>query len=240
MKLVVVCEAPGDFALAACLVTRSLRAHGPRWFDDLEEIVDFSGWSDSERQELVLWTDLESAYRRRFGRPLQGRNTGPYSLPALQAILLAEREADVTGLILMVDLDREPERRRTLLILRDGAASLPFSILVATPNPKREAWVLHGFEPANQREEKRLAALSRELGFDPRLEPHRLRDDARRVETRRDIKQVLDHLLDNDRRREPPCWEEVPLELLEARGNETFLVEIRERLLPRLAGGSSS
>lgn len=144
----------------------------------------------------------------------------------------------------MVDLDREPERRKTLLILRDRATSLPFSILVATPNPKREAWVLHGFEPVNTPEKKRLTALSRELGFDPRLEPHRLRGDARRTETRRDLKQVLDHLVDGDRHREPHCWEDAPLEVLEDRGANTFLrdflVEIRERLLPKWVGGASA
>lgn len=239
MKLILVCEASADAELAGCLIRRSLRAHGPDWLDGLPEVAEFEGWTGAERKGVVFWTDLAKVYRKGFGRSLQGRNIGPYSLPALQAILLAEREVGLDALVLMVDLDREKDRRTSLLDIRRNAEAFPFDVLVATPDPEREAWVLHGFEPADPQEEERLAALKRSLGFDPRTKPHKLRSDARRKATHRDIKQVLAHLV-GERDRERHCWEETSLEILEVRGEETylrdFLVEIREILVPRLTG----
>jgi len=241
MKVILVCEAAADGELASCLVERSLRHHGPRWFDDLPQVADLCGFEGSKSDDHTLWTELDSVYRRSAGRPLHGRRSGPYSLAATKAILLAERENKLWGLILMVDLDRESERRTTLMNLRENAATQAFEILLATPNPEREAWVLHGFEPANEREKRKLQALKRSLGFDPRFEPQKLRDDARRAATRRDIKQVLDHLVDSDRERERRCWEETSLDALDARGEAShlreFLVEIRDGLLPKIVGG---
>lgn len=244
MRLIVVCEAPADFELASCLILRSLRHHGPAWFKDLPQIVIFSGWTGSGQSDYALWKDIGTRYTESGGRPLLGRRRGPYSIPATKAVILAGKEMDLEALVLMVDLDREAERRDAMDGVRQEASGSKFEILLATPDPEREAWVLHGFEPANGREEKRLAKVQQDLGFDPRLQPHRLRDDARRVETRRDIKKVLDELVDDDRDREPQCWEMAPLDLLEERGGKTFLadflVEIRERLLPKLAGGPSA
>ena len=240
MKIIVVCEAAADFRLASCLLVRSLRQHGPRWLEDLPEVASFSGWTGSDRAEHAKWPELDDVYLLRYGRPLHGRKNGPYSKAATKAILLAEREPDLGALVLMVDLDREPERRKTFERLREEAAGMPFTILLATPDPEREAWVLHGFEPADKVEESRLTELSQSLGFDPRLEPHRLRDDARRRATLRDIKQVLDHLTRESAERQNPCWENCALENLEARGRQTyltdFLSEIRSRLLPRIVG----
>lgn len=236
MRIIVVCEAPADFELASCLISRSLRQHGPSWYEDLPQIADFSGWAGSRRSRHALWTEIESHYVAGGGRPLLGRRRGPYSIPAAKAIILAGKEASLNALILMIDLDREAERRNVLIRVREEAVNSGFRILLATPDPKREAWVLHGFEPGSTSEIKKLAKLQEDLGFDPRQEPHRLRDDARRGETRRDIKQVLEHLTDGNRERESGCWEQTDLAVLEARGEEThlapFLREIREQLLP--------
>lgn len=241
MKLVVVCEAKADFELASCLIVRSLRHHGPSWFEDLPKIVEFSGWSGSDRADLALWKEIEADYSRIGGRALVGRRRGPYSIPATKAVVLAEKETELSGLVLMVDLDHEGERRGALLQVREEAGDRQFVTLVATPDPKREAWVLHGFEPANREEQKNLESLAKSRGFDPRLEPHRLRDDVRRGATKRDIKQVLGELI-KDPQRERRCLEETPLQMLEDRGGNTylkaFLVEIRERLLPRLVRGT--
>lgn len=236
MKLVVVCEAKADFELASCLIVRSLRHHGPPWLEDLPEVATFCGWAGSDHREHALWTEIETEYSRRGGGPLLGRKRGPYSIPATKAVLLAEKETELVGLILMVDIDHQAERRDALIRVREEAANRRFEILVATPDPKREAWVLHGFEPANRQEQKKLESLAKSLGFDPRLDSHRLRDDARRRATHRDIKQLLGHLV-KDADRERLCFEETPLQQLEDRGGKTFLkeflVEVREHLLPR-------
>lgn len=245
MKLIVVCEAPADHQLASCLIVRSLRQHGPQWLEDLSEIAEFRGWSNTARTYFALWKEIHADYDRKGGRPLVGRRRGPYSIPPTKAILLAQLEPDLDGLVLMVDLDREgEERRQAFLRVKREAGDQRFAIVLATPHPEREAWVLHGFEPSTPEERERLEARTRSLGFDPRTEPERLRGNVRRAETQRDIKKVLADLVGDDRERESLCWEQTPLNLLEERGDATylkhFLEEIRGALLPRFAGGAGT
>lgn len=45
---------------------------------------------------------------------------------------------------------------------------------LALPDPEMEAWKIAVFEPESTDEEARLAALRRDLGFDPTQQPERL------------------------------------------------------------------
>lgn len=242
MKLIVVCEALADFQFASCLVERVLREEGPKSFRDRPGIVVFRGWDESEEPPFALWLNLDAVYERRVGRRLTGRRKNPYAKAATKAVLVGAQEQGLEGLIMMVDIDSQPDRKLGLEEGRSSASGLRFRVLIATPDPKREAWVLHGFDAVNAKEKKRLESLAKKLGFDPRFEPHRLRGDVRRAETDRDIKQVLDHLTDGDRERESRCCEDTDLAVLEQRGEVThlgpFLREIRERLLPPQSGRS--
>jgi hypothetical protein len=143
---------------------------------------------------------------------------------------------------LMVDLDNQQDREEGLKEARRSADDLGFEVLLATPNPEREAWVLHGFEPGDASEKSLLEELIYNLGFDPRLRSHRLRGDASVGTAARDAKLILGQLA-NDLEREERCLKETPLGLLEQRGKDSesklgeFFAEIR-RLLPRAEGRS--
>ncbi len=116
-------------------------------------------------------------------------------------------------------------------------------MVLATPDPEREAWVLGGFVPGNPEEEKRLKKEVKQLGFDPCVESHRLRGRAGKAagQEKRDIKKIVKRLTGGDWDREKACWEITPLELLEERGRASrlaaYLREIEERLLPLLVSG---
>jgi hypothetical protein len=101
----------------------------------------------------------------------------------------------------------------------------------------REAWVLNGFIPLDQKEIKTLGEIKIKLNFDPCVESHRLRsnswDDPERV---RNPKAVIEELTGGNWLREQKCWEDSDLELLQQRGSNTgltaYLQEIEQRLLP--------
>jgi hypothetical protein len=156
----------------------------------------------------------------------------------LKALLL-ERELEETRVVLMVrDMDHQPERRQGLEQARAFAEKNGVVVLLATPDPKREAWVLAGFEPQDERERGLLAELRRELAFCPCEEPQRLRGRSSLGEATRDIKAVLGRLTQDSWEREAACWRDAPLDFLERRGTDTglseYLEELRERLVPRL------
>jgi hypothetical protein len=237
MKLIVVCEAQADFLLAETFVRRLLASSNQTNVVRL----DFHGWSGSERREFARWTELDRHLDGRERRRLMGRSDGNFRKSAEKALFLAAKEpGSLVALILMADLDDEPQRRASLIEARTRATGLSCEVLVATPDPMREAWVLHGFLPRGIREEKEHARVKRELGFDPCLESHRLRGKASRGTAERDPKVVVDRLCSDDFERQAICWQETPLSDLEARGRETFLThfleEIRERVIPALAG----
>ena len=101
----------------------------------------------------------------------------------------------------------------------------------------RESWVLNGFIPLNPTEEKILQEIKVGLNFDPCKDAQRLRSNSFEYpDQKRNPKQVVKSLTDNNRLREQKCWEETSLELLRQRGENTgltdYLNEIEERLTP--------
>lgn len=110
-------------------------------------------------------------------------------------------------------------------------------IVVGLADPKRECWVLAGFEPGPRSETRRLAGERKNLGFDPRERADRL--TAAKPGAKRNAKRVLDVLTAGDLDRQAQCLEDVTLDLLAKRGASTgladYLEELRLRLLPILA-----
>ncbi len=106
------------------------------------------------------------------------------------------------------------------------------------PDPKRECWVLAGFEPRSGEEEKELLAVRKELGFDPRLRAEQLTasQGQKKPYTKRDAKLICQRLLGAEREREAACWLETDIETLRERGQKSGLVayldEIGTHLLP--------
>ena len=111
--------------------------------------------------------------------------------------------------------------------------------VVGLARPKREAWVLAGFEPESEDERERLKTLGQELGFDPTRKPERL--DAGDETAKRSAKRALKSLSGGDHEREASCWRETPLEVLRERGQAcglaAFLSEVDEHLVPLVAPG---
>ena len=107
--------------------------------------------------------------------------------------------------------------------------------MIGAANPKREAWVLNGFEPETPVEDKSLAELRQDLGFHPCERAERL--TAKKDTAKRSARRVLGVLTGASYEREQKCWKETPLVLLKRRGEKTglhdYLVEV-EGLLPLL------
>lgn len=117
----------------------------------------------------------------------------------------------------------------------------PIPIVLGLAHPKREAWILAGFEPQNEEERANLLAARQALGFDPCLRAHQMQ--ASETGALHDAKRVLAALTGGQGAREEVCWTECRLETLEERGTENGLAayvrEIRERLVPLFTGRSA-
>lgn len=133
--------------------------------------------------------------------------------------------------LLVRDLDGASRKRAGILQVRDLMA-WPFVVVVATPEPEIEAWVVAGFEPRDDDETAALRSVAAELSFDPTHEPHRL--TAHPNDAPRDAKRVLSRLSGDHRDRELECLDDHAR--LRRRGAATylpeFLDEVEQRLVP--------
>jgi len=235
VSLAVVCEARADLATAAGLVDHLLCAEID-WVDEsvLDDYRSYRGLEAHE--ELLRWQDVHHRARERKIRALGhfgGQPGAAYSHVArLALLLLLSSDERPDGVILIIDDDGQRERREGLEQARNAVPALG-PVVIGVAHPKRECWVLAGFEPGGN-EQGRLDELHGELGFDPRIEAHRLND--RHDHQPRSAKRVLAVLVGGDWERQAACWSASPLGLLESRGESTgladFLREVRERLLP--------
>lgn len=141
------------------------------------------------------------------------------------------------AVLLVRDTDGQEERIPSLEMVRKSTA-WPFAVILATPHPKRECWVLAGFEPADAYEEKALGVVRELLGFDPRLEPERLTAEGRKG--KKNAKNVLERLLMPGSPREESCWQRTDLRLLAERGGGSrlrdYLEEVARILVPLFGG----
>jgi hypothetical protein len=100
--------------------------------------------------------------------------------------------------------------------------------------------VLAGFHPQTSAEEKTLARLRQELGFDPCTGAEGLYASSQGAQ--RDAKRVMATLV-QDPDRERACWADADLEVLEERGQSTglaeYLGEVRSRLVPLFLRGEA-
>lgn len=238
--LAVVCEADADRRTATGLADRVLCAevdwiepgilNGHRKWQGLVE-----GSSHLEWHQIK---DLADARGIKSHGYFMGEPGAPDAYAARRALLLLNaRPPD--AVVLVRDTDGQEERRHGLEQARTEQPRTeqpwPFPVLLAVAHPKREAWVIAGFEPRSHGEEVSLAQLRQELGFDPRLQSEAL--SARKTGALRDAKRVLNLLIGGDFDREESCLAECPLEHLVERGRlnglSDYLEEVRTRLVPR-------
>lgn len=240
--LLVICEAPADFQIAADLADRIISETIPA------EPSTVRRWYESEPgRPYVRWIDLDKVAaargirlrpRSRFGGEPGAADAAAADKALLLAAFMAKKH-DLVGVLLIRDSDGDDERRIGLTQARttEPGARWPFNVAIGLAHPKREAWVLAGFEPQDAAEHQRLAALRQDIGRDPCVCSHEL--TARTKGSKRDIKRILDHLTNTNAAREAPCWQETPLDRLQQRGQNNglaaYLAEINEHIVPLLS-----
>ncbi|MGH9841888.1 MAG: hypothetical protein ACREEM_24295 [Blastocatellia bacterium] len=241
IEIAVIVEAEADAKIVCALADHLLLEEGPSWIEDhlLPVIRNWSGLE--EGSAFTKWTSIDDLFGRfprlRFRRRSSEQKKKPYYAAARKAIILAPllRRPTPIALILMCDIDSQKERRDGLMQAREDE-QMHLTTIIATPNPKREAWVLNGFVCENEIEQAELESIRQEINFDPCQEAHRLRYTSQGSQAARDPKKILARLTAGSRERETQCWTETPLTTLRVRGVEThlnaFLNEVSDRLLP--------
>ena len=247
MRLLVFCEAEGDFRTASGLVDRVLHEEGPTWVADLmgthaEAIREWIG--DGRGATFFDVHDLRHHEKRLGVLVPQGHFDGKPRAPdagmARRAFAitreLRKREA-VDAVLLVRDMDHQGKERRAGLdqARTEALRWASFAIVLGWADPMREAWVLAGFEPESDDEREQLRTLREELGFHPCEAAHEL--GARNEQAKRSPKRVLGELTAGDPDREARCWTHTPLDRLRARGVHSglraFLDEVKHHLVPR-------
>jgi hypothetical protein len=182
--VLVVCEAPGDFRIATALCERTLREEGPAWFRDHFETCPkhVLAWKGLAADTPFLpWKRLGEVRAALGVRPPLGRFAGTSgaadALAARTALAIARHvhrgnpATPIDAVLLVRDMDDQPDRRRGLGQARDEAMSIEpdMPVLVGAASPEIEAWLIEGFDPISKEEQDLLAELRQELGFDPRF-----------------------------------------------------------------------
>lgn len=239
----VVCEARAD-QLTACGIADRVLSEEVDWLEPevRDNVYRWTGVNTLPEDRFVRWQKVREESARRGLKGIMGFFGGeagrPDALIARQALLLfASLDRKPDAVLLVRDSDGDSTRRAGLEQARK-TYPWPFEVVIALAEPKREAWVLAGFEPGNADEEARLRGLRERLSLDPIRKSHEL--DPSKHGAKKDIKRALGELTQDDGDRERRCLEETPLEVLEQRGQENglaaFLAEIRKGLVPSLKG----
>jgi hypothetical protein len=237
-SLVVVCEAVGDHRVASGLADRVLCGEVD-WIDT-ESLDLHRRWQGLDAgSSHIEWRRVRSLAKQ-YGLKVWGKFSGESGAPdakaarlVLQLLLATDNLPD--AVLLIRDSDGDEERHIGLEQAR-SERHWPFPIAIGLAHVNRECWVLAGFEPQGEDEQRTLADLEKELGFDPRSRSHALRGKPGEP---RHAKLVLQRLVGNDKDREEACWTGCALETLKARGAETgladYLDEVRSRIVPLFA-----
>lgn len=242
ISIAVVCEAEADRRTATGLADRILLERCD-WLEDdwIDGCREYRGLEADE--PFLRWDKVhELAQHRRIRAQghFDEKPGAPDSLNARKALfLLIGCKQPPQAVLFIRDSDNEPSRRTGM----EQAATEPgrnwqFTIVIGFAHPKRECWVLAGFEPQDNAEQQRFADLRLELGFDPRVDADRL--TAKHDADTKSAKRVLAALTQDGRERETRCWNETELEVLRTRGGRTglsaYLEEVEQRIVPLVAG----
>jgi hypothetical protein len=245
----VVCEARADRDTACGLADRVLLEE-VSWLapETLDSCRQWRGCDST--QPFLKWTEVKAEQERKGVKGIFGHFGGKAGLPDARAarlalLLLAASEHPPAAVLLMRDSDGDAQRREGLEQARDFKINdkpWPFQVLIGVAEPKRECWVLAGFDPMSPAETTRLEESGRRLSFHPVREAHRL--DAREHGAKNDAKRALEELTLGDMERERSCLMGTPLSRLEERGEHTglamYVKELRERLVPIFKSGARS
>ncbi len=213
-----------------------------RW-SGLQENTDNSCWKDIKKiiqnfQDTSQFRPSRVLGKRRSNSTLL-KADGAAALKILNLVRFLQKERPIQAVLLIRDLDNQPERREGLEEARsqDLDRQPKLEVILGTANRMREAWVLNGFIPVNSQEEQLLAKIKQQLKFDPCTKSDKLRSTSREDRDRlRNPKVIVEQLTGQEMERERQCWEETSLMILRERGVETgltdYIREIEERLVP--------
>lgn len=240
MDFVVIVEGPDDARIACALADRVIVEEGPHWLTP--HIRDtMRTWTGLRRDtDFTQWTEVKALAQERgirnLGFPRSGEPGGADLAQGRKAIILHAlmKEKEALALLLVRDTDADRQSRHDLEEARRQPRTPEWlTVVIGVAHPKREAWVLNGFQPETEGEQEALAELRQELGCDPRTDAHTLTASATGAQN--NAERVLGELIDSDER-ERRCWEETELATLRGRGEETgltaFIDEVEERLIP--------
>ena len=220
--------------LVKTLAAKVARAHHD-WIDDsLDSMWSWKGPANEDEPKLSGRIKVPGP----GGKPLRlhGRIAGESLLPEAsmhRTVLTAFAHRDPRPSIVIIahDGDGDSKQRRMGFMQVRDRLEWAFDVVLAMPEPEGEAWFICGFEPRDADERARLAALTRELSFDPTKQPERT--TSRPNDAASDAKRILAKLTNRDALREAPCLDHSIDELMR-RGRAVGLAEFIEDLSARL------
>jgi len=237
IKIAVIHEASADFQTATELTDREL-VNTIDWLDE-DQIDHQRTWlNELPTGERLTWIGIKKLAldrRIRAHGHFDGKAGKSDAAAARRAILLLLKSVpDLNAIVMIRDQDGDQERRAGLEQARTANRS-KCPIVIGLAVVERECWVISGFEPTDSTESSRLDAERSKLGFDPRLESHKLtacKDDS----AVRCSKRVLRALTGGDQDRERRCWKETSMDDLRRRGENNglaaYLDDVRRLLAP--------
>ena len=256
----VVCEAPDDFALACRLIDRTIEAAPPEWArgEDLALVREYIGVNPTQAEpgeRFVRWGNLVAVVEglalthaqrlaiatTRFGQSVPDHGDAVTFHRFVRVLTVSDRVPTPDAFILIRDADASPDRRDALLAFNsEQFAVMP--VVVGSPDPESECWLLAGFpHEASLAEQAAIDEYQRAISLPPCRESHRLRASSTGDE--RHPKRVLSVLTADNRLRVEVCLE-APFAMLRTHGRENglapFLDALQHRLLPGLFGGAVS
>jgi hypothetical protein len=245
-EFIVIVESRADAEISTKLAERVL-SKKVEWLepDTLDHLIQWSGLASGT--DYSCWKnigDIVEHFSTEFKFPtirsngkLKTDGKAASKVMKLISFLQYKLKRDIKAVIVIRDLDSQPERKKHLDQARSEYTGQPkLEIVIGTADRMREAWVLNGFMPLNPKEEKILKEITKRLTFNPCTEAHRLRSTS---SDERDPKVIVEKLTDGDISHEQQCWEETSLEILHSRGKFTglteYLNEVEQRLVPVIA-----
>jgi hypothetical protein len=169
IEVIVLAEAKSDHEMACGLADRVVLENPPDWWDTdlglhsqslaaarqwigLEKNTSFTVWA--RIKGLAAEAQKQGRLPRFLGHPAGGSPGFDYAT-ARKALLLCDlfRPTNLVRHVLMVrDMDNQPDRRGGLEKLRHDSGSCHFVLTLALPCPNREAWLVAGFTPLTKQE----------------------------------------------------------------------------------------
>lgn len=233
-SLAIVCEARADYETACALADRVLCAE-VEWIEP-DVLGNYRQWRGLQESESFLTIQHVPILARQKNIRAHGHFDGSPIAPdehlgRLAFLLLYTLQPLPDAVLLIRDDDRQTERRRGLERARRWAEEKLQGlkpIVLGLAHPKRECWVLAGFDARNDEERLLFEAMCRELGFNPCADAEQL--TAKHESDKRSAKRVLALLTKSDQEREADCWNSTPLDLLCQRGRNTGLADYLQEL----------